>query len=106
MRRREEVAEGLAREVIDGVLEYEALGRRLALLERQLETQLQRQAVMEVAYRTGQGNTATMLGVWQQTEDLQARIEEVGIEREQGVRELEVLCRIEGMENTLMEKGA
>ena len=68
--RRKEVAESLAREVIDGVLEYEALGRRLELLESQLETQLQQQVVMEVVYRTGQGTTATMLGVWQCTEDL------------------------------------
>lgn len=98
VRRREEVAESLAREVIDGVLEYEALGRRLALLESQLETQRQRQAVMEVSYRTGQGSTATMLSVWQRTEDLQAQIEEVGIEREQGVRGLEVLCWVEESE--------
>ena len=99
VRRREEVAESLAREVVDGVLEYEALGRRLELLESQLETQLQRQAVMEVAYRTGQGSTGTMLSVWQRTEELQAQIEEVGIEREQGVRALEVLCWVEESEN-------
>ena len=98
VRRREEVAEGLARQVIGRVLEVEALDRQRQALMGQLETQLQRQAVMEVSYRTGQGSTATMLTVWQRTEELQAQIEEVGIEREQGVRALEVLCQVEEAE--------
>lgn len=34
-----------------------------------------------------------MLSVWQRTEDLGAAIEEVEIEREQTMRELELLCR-------------
>ena len=99
VRRREEVAEGLAREVIGLVLDYEQLTRQLQSLEGQLETQLQRQAVMEVAYRTGQGSTATMLDVWQRTEDLQAQIEEVEIEQGQGVRALEVLCQANDLNN-------
>ena len=36
-----------------------------------------------------------MLSVWQRTEDLQAQIEEVGIEQEQVVRWLEVLCGVD-----------
>lgn len=99
VRRREAVAESLGREVIDGVLAYEALSRRQILLLRQFETQLQRQAVMEAQYRTGQGSTATMLAVWQRTEDLRAQIEEVGIEQGQLVMELEVLCRVEESED-------
>ncbi|MDB9529936.1 hypothetical protein PN498_28375 [Oscillatoria sp. CS-180] len=98
IRRREEVAESLGREVIDGVLAYEAQTRRLENLRGQLETQLQRQAVMEMAYRTGQGSTATMLSLWQQTEDLRAVIEEVEIERSQGVRALEVVCQFTPLE--------
>ena len=73
VRRREEVAESLARDVVELVLEYEQLGRQIELLEAQLETQRQREAVMEVAYRTGQGSTQTMLRVWQRTENMQAR---------------------------------
>ena len=89
------MAEDIAQEVIDLVLEYEASGRRLESLNSQLETQLQRQAVMEVAYRTGQGSTTTMLSMWQRTDDLKARIAEVEIQQGQIVRELEVLCYVE-----------
>ncbi|WP_346293959.1 hypothetical protein [Sphaerothrix gracilis] len=98
IRRREEVAEGLARDVIDGVLEYEALERRRVMLARQLKTQRQRQAVMEVRYRTGQGSTDQMLRVWQRSEDLQARLEEVAIAQRQVVRALEVLFSVESPE--------
>ena len=95
IRRREEVAESLGQEVIDLVLDYEAQTRRLENLQGQLETQLQRQALMEVAYRTGQGSTTTMLSMWQRTDDLKARLEEVEIRQGQTVRELEVLCYVE-----------
>ncbi|MEM1256559.1 MAG: hypothetical protein AAGI69_29325 [Cyanobacteria bacterium P01_H01_bin.21] len=90
------MAESLAREVIGLVLEYEELSRKLEALEGQLETQLQRQAVMEVSYRTGQGSTDRMLNMWQRTDTLQARIEEVKIDQGQTVRELEVLYRYDG----------
>ncbi|MEM6424235.1 MAG: hypothetical protein AAF728_03605 [Cyanobacteria bacterium P01_D01_bin.128] len=95
LRRREEVAESLGREVIDRVLDYEELDRRLESLNGQLATHEQRVAVYEVKYRTGQGSTTTMLSYWQRTDDLQARIEEVEIDQGQTVRELEVLCRVE-----------
>ena len=45
-----------------------------------------------MGYRTGQGSTTTMLSMWQRTDDLKARIEEVEIDQGQTVRELEVLC--------------
>ena len=92
VRRREEVAEGLAREVVELVLEYEQLGRQIELLDSQLLTQQQRQAVMEAQYRTGQGRTTTMLGVWQRTEDLEARQLEKQILQTQTQQELEVLA--------------
>ena len=92
IRRREEVAEGLAREVIDLVLEYEAADRHLETLQSQIATQASRQAVMEASYRTGAGSTTTMLGVWQRTEDLEARYRELEIQQGQTIRELEVLC--------------
>lgn len=83
VRRREEVAEGLARKVVELVLEYEELGRRIELLDSQLVTQQQRQLILEAQYRTGQGSTTTMLSVWQRTEDLEARRAEKGIDQEQ-----------------------
>ena len=89
IRRREEVATALAREVIDQVLQYEQMGRQLELLDSQIVTQRQRQAVMEVGYRMGEGTTGTMLTVWQQTEDLEARRVEMASDRERVVAELE-----------------
>ena len=83
VRRREEVAEALARDVVGLVLEYEELGRRIELLDSQLVTQQQRQLILEAQYRTGQGSTTTMLSVWQRTEDLEARRAEKGIDQEQ-----------------------
>ena len=94
LRRREEVAEAIAQDVIDLVLEYEELDRRLESLNGQLDTQLQRQAVLEVRYRTGQGTTNQMLSMWQRTDDLKARIAELDIQQRQTVRELELLCCI------------
>lgn len=89
IRRREEVATALAREVIDQVLQYEQLGRQLELLDSQIVTQRHRQAVMEVGYRMGEGTTGTMLTVWQQTEDLEARRVEMAIAQGRIVAELE-----------------
>jgi hypothetical protein len=65
VRRREEVATEVAQQVVEQVLAYERLGRELALLESQIETQQLQQAVLEAAYRTGQGSTVHLLGVWQ-----------------------------------------
>lgn len=100
IRRREEVAEAIAQDVIDLVLGYEASVRRLETLDGRLTTQLQREAVLEVRYRTGQGTTDQMLRMWQQTDELRARIDEVQIDQDQTVRELEVLCYVEETEST------
>jgi hypothetical protein len=89
VRRREEVAEDLAREVIGLVMDYERLGRELGLLESQIEIQQLQQAVMEAAYRTGQGSTVQMMGVWQRTEDLQAQLQERAVAQGQVRQELE-----------------
>jgi hypothetical protein len=91
VRRREEVAEDLAREVIGLVMDYERLGRELGLLASQIETQQLQQAVMEAGYRTGQGDTVQMMSVWQRTEDLQAQRQERSVAQGQVRRELEAL---------------
>ncbi|NEP15464.1 MAG: hypothetical protein F6J97_01010 [Leptolyngbya sp. SIO4C1] len=89
VRRREAVAEALAREVVALVLAYERLDRELALLASQLETQQLQQAVMESAYRTGQSDTVTMLRIWQRTEEIVAKASERQIAQAQTQQELE-----------------
>lgn len=109
IRRREEVAESLAREVVDQVLEYEQLGRRLELLDAQIVTQEQREAVLEVSYRMGEGSTINMLGIWQQTEDMVAKRAELAITRERWVTELEQLTGVpsdEGEAGLVTSAGA
>lgn len=109
IRRREEVAEALAREVVDQVLEYEQLGRRLELLDAQIVTQEQREAVLEVSYRMGEGSTINMLGIWQQTEDMVAKRAELTITRERLVTELEQLTGVsddEGEAGVVTSAGA
>ncbi|MEM8611161.1 MAG: hypothetical protein AAGF93_04005 [Cyanobacteria bacterium P01_H01_bin.105] len=91
IRRREEVAEGITRDVIDLVLAHEKLLRRGELIASQLATQELRQATQEAKYRTGQSSTDAMLRVWQRTEDLQARCEENRADSLQVVRELQML---------------
>ena len=91
VRRRWEVSEAIARDIIDLVLDWEQLGRRLELMDTQLQTQQQREAVMEAAYRTGSGSTASMLVTWQRTEDMEARLLEWQVEQTQTRQELERL---------------
>ena len=105
IRRREEVAESLAREVVDQVLEYEQLGRRLELLDAQIVTQEHREAVLEVSYRMGEGSTINMLGIWQQTEDMVAKRAELAITRERWVTELEQLTGVSDDE-TWVDSGS
>lgn len=98
IRRREAIAENLAREVVEAVLNYERLERELSLIDSQLMTHLQRVGVMEASYRTGQGSTTTMLSVWQRTEELSAALEEKRIAQSQVQRGLEVLTNAENLE--------
>lgn len=93
IRRREEVAEDITREVVELVLDYEKLDRQLVLITTQYDTQHQRQAVMEVAYRTGGSSTSRMLTVWQRTEDIAARLEEQRITQVQYRQQLEHLTQ-------------
>lgn len=83
----------ITREVVDRVLAYEKLDRQLALTVTQHETQQQRQAVMEAAYRTGDGSTSQMLTVWQRAEDIAARLEEQRITQTQYRQQLESLTQ-------------
>lgn len=91
VRRRWEVSEAIAQDIIELVLDWERLGRRLDLLNDQLQTQRQREAVMEAAYRTGAGSTTSMLVTWQRTEDMEFRLLEWQVEQTQTRQELEWL---------------
>ena len=90
LRRREEVAEGIASDVVDLVLSHDAFIRRGNLAYSRLVTQQQRQVVQEAKYRTGQGSTDSMLRTWQRTEDLKARCEENRISHLQAIQELHI----------------
>lgn len=91
VRRRWEVSEAVAQTIIDQVLNWERLDRQLELLDSQILTQQQQQAVMEASYRTGLGSTPTMLTVWQRSEDLEARQIEAQIDQTQTRQGLERL---------------
>lgn len=91
IRRREEVAEGIAREIVDLVMNYERLDRQAILLASQLESHQLQVAVAEARYRTGQGATTSMIGLWQRTVELTARCSEYRIGQAQDIRELEIL---------------
>lgn len=93
IRRRAAVAEGLAGDVVGLVLKYEKLGREVALAQSQLEAHRMRTAVMEAAYRSGQGSTTSMLSVWQRTETLAARVQEKQILQLQIQQELGTIVK-------------
>ena len=105
IRRRQEVAEGLGRDVIRLVLRWERLERDVELLDSQLLTQRQRVSVLEAGYRTGGGSTTSMLSAWQRTEDLAARREEKAIEQSQVKRELAQLVGVDGDAEVLAVEG-
>ncbi|NEP58713.1 MAG: hypothetical protein F6K31_17130 [Symploca sp. SIO2G7] len=85
------MAEAITREMVDLMLDYERLNRQTALIESQLESHQLRVAVTEARYRTGQGSTTSMIGLWQRMEDLAVRGSEKRIEQDQIKRALEIL---------------
>ena len=105
IRRRQEVAEGLGRDIIRLVLRWERLERDAELLDSQLLTQRQRVAVLEAGYRTGAGSTPSMLSEWQRTEDLAVRRGEKVIEQSQVQRELAQLVGVGGDAEVLEIEG-
>lgn len=88
IRRRAEVTVQLHKQVTDLLLGTEKSERQIELLQGQLVSHQQHIAVMEAGYRTGQGSTEQMIGIWQRREDLQARLTEAQVSREQSVRKL------------------
>lgn len=88
IRRRAEVTVQLHDRVTELILGQEKGDRQIALLTSQLLSQRQRVAVMEVSYRLGEGSTEQMIGLWQQSENLEAKLTEATVDREQSIRKL------------------
>lgn len=80
-RRRSEVEGQIGDQVRDLVLEVEQRDRRLAVVRTRQAEYRQKLAVMEVSYRTGQGSTSQMMGLWQQGDDLQANLSQAESDR-------------------------
>jgi hypothetical protein len=88
IRRRAEVTVQIHDQVTELLLGIEKNDRQIALMQKHLASHRQRVAVMESGYRVGEGSTEQMIRVWQQGEDLQARLTEAQVNREQSIRKL------------------
>lgn len=88
IRRRAEVTVQIHTQVTELVLATEKSSRLVDLLTSQLASHTQRVAVMEAEYRTGEGSTEQMIGLWQQGENLEAKLTEADLEREHSIRRL------------------
>lgn len=88
MRQRAAITVQLHDEVTELVLLVERSDRQIALLRSQLESHEQRLRVMEISYRLGNGSTAQMIGLWQQRENLVAKLTEAEVSREQSIQKL------------------
>ena len=91
IRRREEVAEDIASNVVNIMLDYWELRRRGELLASQLETHELRLKITEASYRTGHGSTDSMLSMWQRTTDLRVGCSENKVSMIRRIQELEAL---------------
>lgn len=87
-RRRSEVEGQIGDKVRDLVLEVEQRDRRLAVVRTQQTEYRQKVAVLEVAYRTGQGSTSQMMGLWQQGDDLNANLSQAESDRLAAIQKL------------------
>ena len=106
IRRREEVAEDIANDVLDAVLDHQSHTLEGRMLATRVETQRQRQAVTEARYRTGQGSTDAMLRVWQRTEDIVARCDENVIQHQRVIEQLYTLVGEASRLRTVIDDGS
>lgn len=75
-RRRAEVETDLRERIAQAIHEYEAAERRLRLARAKLAAHTTRLKWLEAAYQLGEGETETMLTLWQQHTELQAQLTE------------------------------
>lgn len=73
-RRRAEVETDLRERIAQAIHEYEAAERRLRLARAKLTAHTTRLKWLKAAYKLGEGETETMLTLWQQHAELQAQI--------------------------------
>lgn len=73
-RRRAEVETNLRQSVTQAVSDYEAAERRVRLARAKLTAHEAKLQWLEATYKLGEGETETMLTLWQQREELQAQI--------------------------------
>ncbi len=71
------------------MLNYEAVSRKYALVESQLETYNQQQAILRIRYRLGEGETAEFLESQVKGEGLRGQLMELERLQQEKVRELE-----------------
>lgn len=90
-RRRAEVETNLREKITQAVSDYEAAERRVQLARAKLTAHEAKLKLLEATYRLGEGETETMLTLWQQREELQAQIVTVEAETMTQQRKLEAL---------------
>jgi hypothetical protein len=87
-RKREEEKVLLGDKVLRLVLDYEAVLRKYALVESQLETYSQQQEILRIRYRLGEGETAEFLESQVKGEGLRGQLVELESLQQEKVREL------------------
>jgi outer membrane protein TolC len=73
-RRRAEVETNLRQSITQAVSDYEAAERRVRLARAKLAAHEAKLKLLEATYKLGEGETETMLTLWQQREELQGQI--------------------------------
>lgn len=91
-RRRAEVETNLRQSVMQAVSDYEAAERRVRLARAKLTAHEAKLKLLEATYKLGEGETETMLTLWQQREELQAQIVISQGDAEQERIKLAALC--------------
>jgi hypothetical protein len=94
-RRRAEVETNLRQSITQAVSDYEAAARRVPLARAKLTAYEAKLKLLEATYKLGEGETETMLTLWQQREELQAQIVTVEAETLTQQRKLEALMNPE-----------
>ena len=94
-RRKAEVKSQLREEILGFVLEYEAAEREYALAQSKLATYSQQRQLIEIDYQFGNGSTTQMLSMWQQGENLEAKVIKAENSRDESIRRLKQLTNIE-----------
>ncbi|MFM6127301.1 MAG: hypothetical protein ACKPBV_00855 [Sphaerospermopsis kisseleviana] len=102
-RQREEEKVKLGEKVLRLLLDYEAVSRKYALVESQLKTYNQQQAILKIRYRLGQGETAEFLESQVKGEALRGQLVELESLLSEKVRELVQLIGDESVNSLITD---